>query len=246
MGKKILPFVPFALILVLILVFYIVEGFHFFSFEMIHEESLKWKTFVLEKPIMSALYFIGIYIASVVLVIPDSTFLTLLGGFLFPMPLAVTYACLSETIGAGLFFWAVKFFSSETLKKQHKHSFLKLEKGFHSNQASYLLFFRFSHLMPFWLINVAAGLLRARTSTFLWTTLIGVLPLTFFLVNGAESLSTYFATHTHFTFREIFTTQLKISLIALGCIALLPVLYHRLKKKKFTTEKGRTQRRGKK
>ena len=231
MGKKILPFVPFALILLLILVFYLVEGFHFFNFEMIREESLKWEAFVRDKPAISALCFIGVYILSVVLVIPDSTFLTLLGGFLFPMPLAIAYACLSETIGAAIFFWAVKLFSSETLKKQHKHPFHKLEKGFHTNQANYLLFFRFSHLMPFWLINLGAGLLRAKTSTFLWTTLIGVLPLTFFLVNGAESLSKYFETHTHFEFREIFTTQLKISLIALGCIALLPVLYQRLKGK---------------
>lgn len=232
MKRKWLALIPVALILVFILVFYLTEGVRVFSFDVIQEEHLKWRAFVHEKPILSALYFIGIYTLSVILVLPDSTFLTLLAGFLFPMPLAIAYACISETIGATVFFWAVKLAFVGTLGEKKGHPLHKLLLKFQSNQASYLLFLRFSHLLPFWLTNTGAAVFHARTSTFIWTTLVGVIPLTFFLVNGAESLSKYFETHTHFHVREIFTTQLKISLIALGCIALLPVLY-----KKFTAKK---------
>lgn len=234
---KRIALIPCALILVLILIFYLTEGFHVLNFEVIQQKHLEWKSFVLKNPIESALIFMGVYILSVMLVIPDSTFLTLIGGFLFPLPLAVAYACFSETAGAAIFFWAVKLASAETLGKQRKPFFrkpflYKFQEGFQANQASYLLFFRFSHLLPFWIINLGAGLFRAKTSTFIWTTLIGVLPLTFFLANGAQSFSKYFETHTHFRFNEIFTLQLKISLVALGCIALLPVLYNKFFRKK--------------
>lgn len=232
MKRKILSILPFALILFFILIFYLTEGLHLFNFQMIQEEHLKWRTFVHENPLLSAFYFIGIYTLSVVLVIPDSTFLTLLAGFLFPMPLAIAYACISETVGATIFFLAVRLAYRETLGQRKKTMLNEMRIKIHDDQACYLLFLRFSHLLPFWLINVGAGVFHIRTVTFIWTTLIGVLPLTFFLVDGGESLSKYFETHAHFQFKEVFTTQLKIALIALGCFALLPILYKKLKSNK--------------
>lgn len=247
LRKKIITWIPAVIILLLILIFYLTEGMHLFSFERIREEYFKWRAFVHESPVQSAAYFIGIYILSVLLVIPDSTFLTLLGGLLFPMPLAIIYACVAETLGATLFFWAAKLAFIEVLGKPKerflsklqkflgkpkKHLFSKLQTKFHAHPANYLLFFRLSHLLPFWVINACAGIFRAKTRTFIWTTAIGVLPLTFFLVDAAKSLSKYLETHTSLQWNEIFTLQLKISLISLGFIALLPVLYQKFRKKR--------------
>jgi uncharacterized membrane protein YdjX (TVP38/TMEM64 family) len=227
MQRKYLAIIPFALILLCILAFYLGNVYHIFTFDTIQYEHLKWSNFAHAHPILSALYFMGIYIATVMLVIPASTFLTVLGGFLFPMPLAIAYACISETIGATLFFLASRLATEETLGEKRQGVLAKMQKELYSHQACYLLFLRFSHLLPFWLVNFGAGVFHLRTRTFIWTTLIGVIPLTFFLVEGGESLSKYFETHTHFTLKEIFTTQLKISLLGLGLIALLPIAYQK-------------------
>ncbi len=232
MSRKIIAAIPFALIALFILIFYLSGGLQMFNFDTIQQEHLKWKTFVDQHPVLSAIYFIGIYIASVVLILPDSTFLTLLAGFLFPMPLAIAYACLSETIGATIFFLAVKLAYTETLGKKKKTFFQRMRSKAQHDQVYYLLFFRFSHLLPFWVINAGAGIFRVRTLTFVWTTLVGVLPLSFFIADAGGSLSKYFETHAHFHLKEVFTTQLKIALIALGCIALLPILYKKFKPKK--------------
>jgi uncharacterized membrane protein YdjX (TVP38/TMEM64 family) len=72
---------------------------------------------------------------------------------------------------------------------------------------------------------LGAGLLQVKIKTFIWTTFVGVLPLTYFLTEGGASLSSYFETHTFFMLKDIFTTQLKIALIVLGCFALLPIIY---------------------
>jgi uncharacterized membrane protein YdjX (TVP38/TMEM64 family) len=116
MMRKILALLPFAFILICIIVFYFAqEHLHLLNFELIQKEHLKWKALVHESPITSALYFIGIYVVSVVFVLPDSTILSLISGLLFPMPLAIAYVCISETIGATLFFLAVKLAYAQTL-----------------------------------------------------------------------------------------------------------------------------------
>lgn len=229
MTRKIIALVPLFLILVFILIFYFSGLYHLFTFETIQQEHLKWKNYVQLHPLLSALYFIGIYVGSVLLIIPDSTILTLIGGFLFPMPLAIAYVCISEVIGGTLFFLAARIAFSATIGQKKKHLLSGMERKFHEDQISYLLFLRFSHLLPFWIINLGAGIFRVKIKTFIWTTLVGVLPLTYFLVEGGASLSKYLETHTHFTLKNIFTTELKISLIALGLIALLPIAYKKLK-----------------
>ncbi len=226
--RKIIALLPFILILVCILFFYLFDGYHYLNFHTIQQEHLKWQMYVEEHPLLAGVYFIGIYIVSVLLVIPDSTVLTLLAGFLFPIPLAIIYVCFAETLGGTLFFLAARMAFMETLGDKHKSRLSGMRKKFHAEEIYYLLFLRFSHLIPFWLINLAAGLFHVKTRTFIWTTVVGVLPLTYFLVLGGSSLSTYFETHTTFNLREIFTTQLKISLILLGLFALLPIFFKKL------------------
>jgi uncharacterized membrane protein YdjX (TVP38/TMEM64 family) len=232
--RRIVAILPFALILALILIFYLSGLYHKLNFNMIKDEHLKWKVFVDNHPFLSAFYFMGIYIISVVLVIPDSAILTLIGGFLFPLPLAVAYACIAETMGAVLFFLAARIAFAETIGKRKGYLMHGMETKFQANQVYYLLFFRLSHLLPFWVINLVAGVFRGRSGTFLWTTFVGVIPLTVVLAYSGASLSKYFETHTQFSLKDVFTPEIKIGLIALGCIALLPLAYKKfIEKKKY-------------
>jgi uncharacterized membrane protein YdjX (TVP38/TMEM64 family) len=174
----------------------------------------------------------GIYIVSIVLVIPDATILTLISGLLFPLPLAVAYTCIAETVGAVIFFWATQLAFAQTLGKRKGYLMHSMETKFQTNQVYYLLFLRLSHLLPFWVINLAAGVFRLRTSTFLWTTFVGVIPFTIIIADSGSSLSKYFETHTHFSLKDAFTPEVKIGLIVLGAIALLPIVYKKITEKK--------------
>lgn len=229
MSRKIISFLPFFLILGLILVLYLSGIAHNINFQTIQSQHMKWQNFAHLHPVLAALYFIGIYILSVILIIPDAIFLTLLAGLLFPLPLAVLYACFAETAGGTLLFLATWLASKEVIDPQKNRYFLNVASKIQKNQIYYLLFFRFSHLLPFWVINLASGVVHVKPITFIWTTFIGVLPLTYFIALGGESLSRYFATHTHFSIVEFFTPELKIALILLGCLALLPLLVKKLR-----------------
>lgn len=232
LRRKLLALLPFVFIVACILVFYFTEGLQFFTFDAIQEEYFEWKDFALSHPFFSAIAFIAVYIISVVLILPDSTFLTLLSGLLFPMPLALLYSCLSEAIGATLFFLAIRFAFKGTFEGKTLKGLEHMRQKVHGDQTYYLLFLRFSHLVPFWLINTGAALFTVKTLTFFWTTLLGVLPLNFFFVEGGASLSKYFETHTHFHLKNIFTPQLKLALVGLGLCALLPIFFRKLKSKR--------------
>jgi uncharacterized membrane protein YdjX (TVP38/TMEM64 family) len=236
MHRRIIGIIPFAIILIFIFIFYLSGLYHQLNFDTIKSEYGSWKMFVSNHPWLSAFYFVGIYAISVVLVIPDSTILTLLGGSLFPLPLAIIYSCIAETVGATIFFLAARLAFVETLDTKKGYRMRDLQMKFQANQAYYLLFLRFSHLLPFWLINLSAGIFRVRTSTFIWTTFIGVIPLTFFIAESGASLAKYFETHTSFTFKGVFTLETKIALVVLGCIALLPIAYKKFIKNRKNKE----------
>ena|SRR5690349_16347330 len=139
MNRRVAAITPFAVILSLMLIFYLNGFYHQFNFDVLKHEHLQWKMFVSEHPWLSALYFMGIYLVSVVLVIPDSTILTLIAGFLFPLPLAIFYSCIAETIGATIFFLAARLAFMETLGRRKGYLMHEMQTKFQANQACYLL-----------------------------------------------------------------------------------------------------------
>ncbi len=221
-----------VLLVLLILVVYISGIYNKINYQAIQAGHLLWKTYALQNPISAACIFIGVYVLSVILIIPDSTILTLIGGFLFPLPLAIAYALASETIGATLFFLIARKAFADHKKKWKIPFFKQQEDPLSKDQANYLLFLRLSHLFPFWLINTLAAIYRVRIPVFIWTTLIGVAPLAILFSQAGQGLSTYVETHVQFKIGEVFNTQIKISLIILGCLPLLPILYKKLFRRK--------------
>lgn len=224
MKKRLLSSFPLFIILAAMLYVYLSGVYKDFSFANIQLKHAEWKYYIHAHPFLSAFYYILIYVVSVCLIIPDSIFLSVLGGFLFPLPLAIVYIVFSETIGATLFFMA-----ADAALTHDNHYLANLQRKVQKRQVYYLLFFRFSHLLPYWVINVASALFSIRRWTFIWTTCVGVLPLAIVLSQGGSGLSRYFEQHTHFSITDIFTTQIKIMLIGLGLLALLPLLLEHFK-----------------
>lgn len=232
MKKQLLYCLPIFLLVSAMLFIYLSGIYHDLSFNAIRLKHAEWKHYIQAHPYQSALYFIGIYTTSVCLIIPDSTFLSVVAGLLFPLPLAIFYIVVSETLGATVFLWAVETAFQSSFYRKKGIVFQQLQQKLQHNQVYYLLFFRFSHLIPFWLINVVSALLNIPKWTFLWTTCIGILPLSVILAQAGAGLSHYLEHHTHFSIDNIFTLQIKITLVCLGILALLPLFFQSLNKKR--------------
>jgi uncharacterized membrane protein YdjX (TVP38/TMEM64 family) len=222
--KKWFPYFPLILIVLGMLALYLSGIYSEINFSVIKTQHQYWKHLVHEYPGLSALCFVLVYTLSVCLIIPDSTLLSIIGGLLFPLPLAILYIVVSETLGAMIFFWAIQSAFGHRKKTEKLKT---LEEKIKKHQISYLLFFRFSHLLPFWTINFIGGYFNISTRTFFWTTLVGVLPLAFILAQGGSGLSHYMENHQSFSIAAIFNFQVKLALLGLSLLALFPIFLKR-------------------
>lgn len=230
MKKHILRYFPFAVLLAAIIAIFTTGLHHHFSFTSLRHDHDAIKAFALNHPFITPLIFMGIFIASVFLILPNALFLCLVAGFLFPRPLAILYSCLGETIGATLFYLVIFVAFRNDIVHKESSKWKKIEKKLKANAPFYLLFFRISHLIPYWLIAAASACFGVRLWTFIWTAALGFLPLAFVFVTAGSGLNEVFHTNAKISMHAIFNTQVKIALIALGVLTLAPIFLKRWKK----------------
>ncbi len=223
---------PLLVIVVLMVIVYFTNVQEYFNLEQIRKEETFLKVFVGNHPILSPLIFIGVYIVSVVLIIPDSTILTILSGFVFFPPLAFLYSLLSETLGAIIFYGIIRTVLGDKWLTKQEATLKKMRKEFNSYPASYLLFLRFSHIFPFWLTNAFAVYFKVPFRTFVWTAALGTIPLTYLLVQAGSGLSRYFESDASVSLWNVFSIQMKIALLLVGILALTPIIYYKFIRKK--------------
>ncbi|NDD59109.1 MAG: DedA family protein [Chlamydiae bacterium] len=165
------------------------------------------------------------YIISVSLVIPDSIFLSLLAGALYPLPIAILFISLSEMIGALIFFLVFKKGFYTYVKKKEISLLNRLSSDdFHHHEIWYLLFLRIAHIVPFWFTNVVAILFKTKPTRFMWTTFVGTLPLSAIIAQAGHELEVALMQNTPFSLKNVFSTQTDLLLLALGVLMLLPIL----------------------
>ena len=151
---------------------------------------------------------------------------------IFPYEEAFLLAIASETMGATLFFAIFRStFGTPLLEKEHG-ILKKLRRGCTKHRISYLLFLRISHVVPFWLTNLGAAYFKIKHWTFIWTTFLGLIPVTYVVANAGHSLSIAFAEHRIRNLTDIFTPQVKVALFALGVLALCPIVLKKFIRKK--------------
>lgn len=225
-------FIPLIVIVTLMIVAY-ASGVHkYITFEMLQEQHAVIKAFVAAHPIITPILFTLAYLIMVSLSLPGGAILSLLGGFLFPVPWSTAYVLVGATIGATVIFLAAKTALGDTLRKKAGPFLKKMEKGFQKNAWSYLLFLRFVPLFPFWLVNIAPAFFNVRLLTYVWTTFVGIIPGAYVFTQTGSGLSAIFEEGGTFSFDTLFNWQLRLALIALGLFALLPIFIKKIFAKK--------------
>jgi uncharacterized membrane protein YdjX (TVP38/TMEM64 family) len=154
---------------------------------------------------------------------PGELLLVLLMGFLFGRWVGTVVTLFSATLGATLLFLAARYlFAKAALQRlQKKRLAKKVIQGFHSNAFHFLLFLRLVPLFPFWLINLAAAFTPISTCTYILATAIGIAPASFILANLGQSLRRVDS------LQDLLSTEVIVSLVLLGLLALIPVLLKR-------------------
>lgn len=105
----------------------------------------------------------------------------MLGGLLFGLLLgSFVVVVAATTVGASIVFFAVRTALGDSLKTKAKGSIDKMRRGFEKNVFNYLLVLRLISIFPFFIINIAAGMLGVKFRDFFWLSMDGlklVLPM---------------------------------------------------------------------
>lgn len=176
--------------------------------------------------VLTVAAFMAIYILQTVLSLPGAAILALAAGAIFGSVMGTLYATSAATIGATLAFLVTRYLLRDVVLGKFGRRLEGINRELESQGLGYLLFLRLVPVFPFFLINLAAGLTRLPLQTFLFGTLIGIIPGGFVFVNAGASLATVDS------LVGIASPRVLGAFILLGFFALIPTLYKRLKSRK--------------
>lgn len=169
--------------------------------------------------------FMALYIVQTALSLPGAAILSLAAGAIFGSIMGTVYSVIAATLGATLAFLLVRYLLRDVVLSRFGSRLEGMNRELEQRGFSYLLFLRLVPPIPFFLINLAAGLTRLPLRTFFFGTLLGIIPGGFIYVNAGASLATIESDS------GVASPRVVGSLVLLGLFALAPVFYNKYKQK---------------
>jgi uncharacterized membrane protein YdjX (TVP38/TMEM64 family) len=232
MLKRLMPLFFLALILTL---FFVFDLGRFLSFEALTEHRTALLAWVSANVITAPLIYMLVYIAVVAFSLPGGLVLTLSGGFLFGAIAGGLYAIAGATVGATALFLVAKTSIGDFLLAKAGDAVQKMQKGFADNALSYLLVLRLVPIFPFFLVNLAPAFLGVSLRVYMIATFFGIMPATFIYALAGSGLGSMLDQGQGVTLTGILTPEMLGALLGLAVLALVPVIYKKIKQKKTVT-----------
>ena len=179
---------PVVLIAALVALFCVLRLDRDLSFDRLIESRASLRSAVVDHGTMALAVYALVYVTIASLSVPGGFLLNLTGGFLFGGLIGGLTAALSATIGSAVVFLAARTVLNDVLQRKAGGVAGRIRDGFRRSAWSYMLSLRLSPLIPFWLVNIGAALAAIPLATFVWTTAVGILPVTFTVAFAGENL----------------------------------------------------------
>lgn len=176
---------------------------------------------------LAILAFALIYVLCVAFSVPGAIWLTLIGGFLFGTFWGTVIVVTSATLGALLIFLAARTALGDVLRQKAGPWVARMEDGFRDGEISYLLIMRLVPAVPFFIANLAPAFLGARIWTFLWTTMVGIIPGTLVFISIGAGLGEQLERGEAPDLGVIFEWHILGPLLGLAILAALPLVLKR-------------------
>lgn len=179
--------------LLVILIVCIVAGFTLIPRDMLSLNALQQSHQALsaewqQHPLLGAVLYFALYVAVSALSIPGAALLTLLGGSLFPLWIAIPLVSFASTLGALLAMLASRYLLANWVCGRFPRQMATINAGIARDGAFYLFALRLMPLLPFFLVNLLAGVTRIGAMRYWWVSQLGMLPATVVYLNAGREL----------------------------------------------------------
>lgn len=203
-----------AALLLGLVAFYALGLHRYLSWDALRGQIDHWKGRVEANPLAAAGLFFLAYVAATSLSLPIATGLSLVAGALFGRWLGTGLVLVAATLGATLAFLSSRYVLRDVVQRRFAGRLRPLDEGIARDGAFYLLTLRLVPVFPFFLVNLGMGLTPLRVRTFVWVSLLGMLPGTFVYVNAGAELGSLA------TPADVFSPGLLLALALLGVVPL--------------------------
>ena len=137
----------------------------------------------------ASLIFVGTYAVVTALSIPSALVLTISAGALFGLLHGTILVSIGSTTGATLAFLAARFLFRQPLQDRYGSRLKAFDAGIERDGAFYLLTLRLVPIFPFFMINLLTALTALRIWTYVWVSMLGMLPTTIAFVYAGTQLA---------------------------------------------------------
>jgi len=221
--KAIKRWFPLVVIVSLMIAFYATGLHEKISLQILQDNKEAMLNAVADRPLITALGFMAVYIVFVALSLPAATLLTLTGGFLFGTWLGTLYVVTAATMGATVIFFIARTSLGATLREKAGGLYKRIEGNMEEGAVGYLLFMRLVPIFPFFMVNIVPALFNVKPRVYILTTFLGIIPGSFVFVN----LGTQLASITSLS--DLVSMQTLLAFALLGVFALIPTIYKQIK-----------------
>ncbi|WP_421995577.1 TVP38/TMEM64 family protein [Reyranella sp.] len=219
-----------AAVLLLGLALFLTFGLErYFSFDMLRRHHATLVEWVAAHAVAAALLYALAYALVVAFSLPIAALLTPLGGFLFGVTLGTVLSVAGATLGSVAVFLAARTALQDLFRARAGAALARLEEGFRRDSFNYLLFLRLVPVFPFWLVNIVPALLGMGLAPYALATLIGIVPGAVVYSSVGAGLGAVIDRGETPDLGIIFDWRILLPLLGLAVLALVPVVYARLR-----------------
>ena len=195
------------------------------SLEELRARGEGLQAFAREKPRLSALIYVCVYVATVSISLPGALILSLSGGFLFGPLFGGAAAVTGATGGSTVVFLVSRTAFGDFFRRWRNPLLLRIERGFENNAFSYLLTLRLIPAFPLLIVNVAAGLMAVPARTFVLASFLGMVPSSFVYAGIGAGLGHVFAQGGPVSLHTLLSPRIYLPIVGMGVLAFLPPLW---------------------
>jgi uncharacterized membrane protein YdjX (TVP38/TMEM64 family) len=214
---KIKRWIPPLALAAAVLALYVSGAFNMLDFHAVQAQREIFAAFARRHYWQAMALFSAVYIAGLVCCIPVGMVMGLLSGYMFGLWVGVGLVVFSSMVGGTILFKLAKTSFGGTLRRKMGRFYMKIEKNMQENAISYLLFMRLVPVLPYPVINILPALFNISFRTFFITSVIGMLPGAFVLVNLGRELADIQSP------ADLFSPGLLAAFGLLGVLSLLPI-----------------------
>ena len=204
----------------MLFIIFLVASIYFYdllTLESIKSNKLWINEFIKNNYVLSVFLFFMSCMIFVNSPLPLAAIIKVLGGFFFGFSLGAIYNVMATVLGCIVGFSISRYALKDSFEKNYYERIKKVENEVEKNGFYYFLILRLVMVVPYFLINITAGLSRISFKKYLLSTLLGVTPMSLVYANGGNQLEQINS------ISELLEPEVIVALILIAVVLLVPV-----------------------